>query len=86
MQTTVQRQKTGQWCLGTKVEGKMNCKGTRKNFWERWKCYLDCGDGFRGTYMSKLIIAYTLNMCSLLYFNYISKKVLKIFKRELAVL
>lgn len=27
----------------------------------------DCGDGFMGTYLSKLVKLYTLNMCSVLY-------------------
>lgn len=36
--------------------------------------YLDCGDDFPGIYMSKLTKLYTLNICSLLYFNYTSVK------------
>lgn len=46
----------------------------------RYIYYLDCGDGFMGVYyvhMTKLIKLYILEMCSLMYINYTSIKLLK---------
>ena len=40
---------------------------------------LDCGDGFIGVYKRQNINLYTLNMYSLLYVNYTSTQLLKIF-------
>lgn len=43
-------------------------KNQRRTLWRGGRRgYLDCGDGFPGTYMSNLIRFYTLNMCASLY-------------------
>ena len=46
---------------------------------------LDCGNGFTGVCMSKLVKLYTLNMCRLLYVNYASIKLLKIKEKTMII-
>ena len=41
--------------------------------------YIDCGEGFTGIYMSKLVKLHMLNMCRLLYVSYNSIKLLTFF-------
>lgn len=51
-------------------------KGIGENFGgDEHVHYFDCGGGFLSVNMSNKL--YTLNMCSLLYANYISIKLLK---------
>ena len=65
-------------CLGMLRHGgagERDYQGTQKNFWgDKYIHYLDSGDGLMGVYMSKFTKLSTLNICSLLYVNYVSIK------------
>jgi len=58
--------------MGEDVEGRERgiIKETKRLWGVGYVHYLDCGAGFMGVFMSKLIKLFTLNMCSLLYVNY----------------